>query len=186
MKKQEILKDVLLVLVFILIIAGNVFIQEFSNLDEIWNYNFARNILDGLLPYKDFNIIITPLFPYIGALFLKLFGNEMIVIRFAECLEGALILLLIYKILKRLKVNSSIAVMYTIFIYLLNSRAFCFDYNWAVLLVTLIILYTELKNTEQIIDFRFKRELLIGILARSINPFKTNIRNSVISSSCYI
>lgn len=24
--------------------------------DEIWNYNFARNICEGRLPYVDFNI----------------------------------------------------------------------------------------------------------------------------------
>ena len=47
--------------------------------DEIFNYGFAKNIIDGLVPYKDFNMIIPPLFAYITALVLKIFGQKLIV-----------------------------------------------------------------------------------------------------------
>lgn len=47
--------------------------------DEIFNYGFAKNILDGLIPYKDFNMIIPPLFAYITALVLKMFGESLLV-----------------------------------------------------------------------------------------------------------
>lgn len=47
--------------------------------DELFNYGFAKNILDGLTPYKDFNMIIPPLFAYITSLVLKIFGQKLIV-----------------------------------------------------------------------------------------------------------
>lgn len=47
--------------------------------DEFFNYGFAKNILDGLIPYKDFNMIIPPLFAYITALVLKMFGQSLLV-----------------------------------------------------------------------------------------------------------
>ena len=104
MKSKNLLIDIAIILGFMLIISGNVFVQQFSNLDEIWIYNFGRCIINGLLPYKDFSIIITPLFAYISASFLKIFGDEMIVLRFAEVLQTALILFMSYKVLERLNV----------------------------------------------------------------------------------
>lgn len=47
------------------------------------------------------------------------------------------------------------------------SAVFSFDYNWAVLLVSLIVLYCELKNYKEYLKFDFKRDLLLGILVRN-------------------
>lgn len=109
MKKQ--LKNVGLFIGLMIIVSGNVFIQELLNLDEMWVYNFARCILNGLLPYKDFSIIITPLFPMISSIFLKIFGDEMVVLRVAEVFEITAILFISYKILNKVKVNKGVAVI---------------------------------------------------------------------------
>ena len=47
--------------------------------DELFNYGFAKNILDGLIPYKDFNMIIPPLFAYMTAFILKIFGKKLLI-----------------------------------------------------------------------------------------------------------
>ena len=47
--------------------------------DELYNYGFSYNIINGLVPYKDFNMIITPLFSYLLALILKIFGSKLII-----------------------------------------------------------------------------------------------------------
>ena len=164
MKYRTILINILIILGLMLIVSANVFIQQLSNLDEIWIYNFGRCILNGLLPYKDFSIIITPLFAYISAAFLRIFGNEMIVLRFAEIFQTAFILFMIYKILERIKVNQGISLLFAIGVYYIYSNVFCFDYNWAVLLFSLIILYMELKE-ETALRQNFKKDLFIGILA---------------------
>ena len=164
MKYKRIIINILIIIGFMLIASSNIFIQQLSNLDEMWIYNFGRNIINGLLPYKDFNIIITPLFAYISAGFLKIFDDEMIVLRFAEAFQTALILFMCFKILSKLEINKGISLLFALGIYFLYSKSFCFDYNWAVLLVLLIILYIELQNKEKL-EFNFKKDLFIGILA---------------------
>lgn len=49
-------------------------------LDEVWNYGFSKNIADGLIPYKDFNMVVTPLFPLCAGFFLKVFGSSILVL----------------------------------------------------------------------------------------------------------
>ena len=112
--KKSVIKDCIIVLGFALVASGAIFIRPLSNLDEIWIYNFARCIHDGLLPYKEFNMIITPLFPMICSVFLHIFGNEMIVLRFLEVVEISIILFMIYKILTRLKINNYISLIITL------------------------------------------------------------------------
>ena len=48
-----------LIIIFIVTLIYNLVIPELS-LDEVWNYGFCYNVLNGLVPYKDFNMIITP------------------------------------------------------------------------------------------------------------------------------
>lgn len=103
----------------LLMVSGHVFTQLLSDLDEVWVYNFARCITNGLLPYKDISMIITPLFPYICAMFLKIFGNELIVLRCLECFEIAILLFMIYKILRRIKVEKWLSLIFIIRTFLL-------------------------------------------------------------------
>ena len=49
--------------------------KHVSNLDEIWNFNIAKEIVKGNIPYKDISLITTPLFYYIAAIPLKLIAN---------------------------------------------------------------------------------------------------------------
>ena len=104
-KDKFLLKNMLIFLGFVLLASGNVFIQNLANLDEIWIYNFGRCIADGLLPYKDISMVITPLFPMICGLLIKIFGNELIVLRFAECIEVGTILFMMYKVMEKLKIH---------------------------------------------------------------------------------
>lgn len=75
-------KKLLKILLFLLIIIITVFYTYKIRIlvdDELFNYGFAKNILDGLIPYKDFNMIIPPLFAYITAIVLKIFGKKLII-----------------------------------------------------------------------------------------------------------
>ena len=69
--------------------------------DELFNYGFAKNILDGLIPYKDFNMIIPPLFSYILALVLGLFGQKLIIYHFVLAVLITSITYISYKKIKK-------------------------------------------------------------------------------------
>lgn len=68
----------ILLLLFILLLIFNLFLYPIT-LDEIWNYGFSYNILNGKIPYLDFNMVLTPLFSFIMTLPLMIFGNNILV-----------------------------------------------------------------------------------------------------------
>lgn len=76
MKKYK--KDIL-ILIIIFIYVG--ILVSFSNADNdlIWNYGFSYNIASNLITYKDFNMVITPLYPFICGLVMNLLGNNFFI-----------------------------------------------------------------------------------------------------------
>lgn len=48
-----------------------------NNLDEIWNYGFSYALRLGEIPYKDFNMVITPLFSFIMTIPLLIVNNYL-------------------------------------------------------------------------------------------------------------
>ena len=76
--KQNKILIIELITIFIITFLFNIICSSFQ-LDELWNYGFSYNISNGLIPYKDFNMIVTPLFPMIGAIFLMIFGKSLVV-----------------------------------------------------------------------------------------------------------
>lgn len=143
--KQIIYSNVFIFLIIFLIISPIILNRPLNNLDEIWNYNFARNMADGLVPYKDFNMVTTPLLPFICSIFLKIFGNELIIMRILACILVSFIFLMTYLLLKKLKVNFyyiNLCLLSLIFIF---KDHICIDYNFATLFFTLILIYLEIK-----------------------------------------
>ncbi len=64
-KTKARLIDIAVFGIAILLFLATVLPRNLADLDEIWNFNFARNIANGLIPYKDFNMLQTPLLPFI-------------------------------------------------------------------------------------------------------------------------
>lgn len=65
--------------------------------DELYNYGFSFNIVSGLVPYKDFNMIIPPLFNYLLAGILMVFGSKLIVYHVVVAIMVLLIFMISYK-----------------------------------------------------------------------------------------
>ena len=180
-KTKEIIGFILLVFIYIFscIITKNI-----NNLDELWNYSFAKNIANSLIPYKDFNIIVTPFIYYISGIILKIFGQELIVIRVITAILNTGVFVLIFKILSKLidsikekikietktrtDTNSiSIPIIITTILIFLFKDFYVFDYNVVFILFTLIIIYLEIKqrnNTNKIFEINIKLDIIIGLL----------------------
>ncbi len=167
-KNVKIKDDILMLLLFWMIAFAIIINRYLNNLDEVWVFNTARNIANGLLPYRDFNLVTTPGLPILCGMFLKIFGTEMIVMRILASIISALIIFYIYKILDILEVKKDYIIITLAMFFILFVEYFCIDYNFAILLIALIILKIELKNyknTENFFEFNVKREILLGILA---------------------
>ena len=163
-------KDCLIILILLIILTSIIIIKPLDDLDEIWNYNFAKNIADGKMPYKDFNMITTPLLPNLCAIFLIIFGNELIVMRILAIILCTFILFITYKILELMKVNKWLNCTFLIFLIYIFKEHFRIDYNFFVLFITLCIIYLELKNiinakTKEEILVSTKKDIFLGILS---------------------
>ena len=145
-KSKRLICNISIFLIIALAIAVVVIPKAIGNLDELWNFNFANNVENGLVPYRDFNMVQTPLLPMINAIFLAIFGNELIVMRILACLLCAGVLFTFYKILNLLKANKGISLFVVMALFYMLKDYFCMDYNFAVLFVTLIIIYIELRR----------------------------------------
>ena len=175
-KSKRLICNISIFLIIALAIAVVVIPKAIGNLDELWNFNFANNVENGLVPYRDFNMVQTPLLPMVNAIFLAIFGNELIVMRILACLLCAGILFTFYKILNLLKANKGISLFVVMALFYMLKDYFCMDYNFAVLFVTLIIIYIELKrnlyNKENI------NATEIGDTIESLNTNKSCNQNS--------
>ncbi len=179
-------KNDLLIVIFIFItIFSIIIVKPISDLDEIWNYNTARVISEGLIPYKDISMITTPLLPMITAVFLKIIANELIVSRIIAAILWTGILYTVYKIFGELFKEKNVALICTALIGILCRDIYCIDYNVTVLFIALIVLYQELKNINSQ-DFDKRREFLIRNISRICNMYKTKYRSYTCNNCCRI
>ena len=119
------------------------------NLDSVWNYGFGYNILHGLRPYLDFNMVITPFFPIILGAFMGVIGDNFI----AYHIFVSLILLMIFLVCYKMIGYKAIFVYMVMLIYPYNG------YNtFLVLLMFLLLYFLDRDNNEIIIG------IIIGLM----------------------
>lgn len=149
------------ILIYLLIVISLIIISCLSQteLDGIWGYGFSYNIASGLIPYRDFNMVVGPLYSIIFSIFIKLFGNYFLAFSIQNALIYGLILLPIYK-----KIGwKSIYI-----ILLLGCCLTTFGYNTFCAMLVILIMYVEDS------DYKYKT-ILTGILIGSIIMIKHNI-----------
>lgn len=167
MKKEKIYNLLLFILIFLTILSITL-IKPLGNLDELWNYNFAKNISEGHIPYKDFNILQMPLLPIICGIILRIFANELIVMRILAAVLCTIILYLVYKIFNILNIKKEVSYIYVFAIGCMFNELFCIDYNFATLAIVLLIISNEIKDYKKdniFIKTDCKTDLFLGLLA---------------------
>ena len=142
MKKKYHLLELFLIFIF-----TTIYIMGFNMLtnDEIWNYGFNYNVSMGLIPYRDFNVVTTPLYPFVDALFMKIFGQNTVI----HYIFGAIVCTGIFAYIKKNNHES----YYLPYILLLQFASP--TYNIMCLLLFFII--TNLEKSK-------KNDYLIGII----------------------
>lgn len=178
-------KNILLIAFIFVAILSIIITKPLGDLDELWNYNTARAISEGLCPYKDISMITTPGLPIITSIFLKLIANELIISRILAAFIWTGILFTIYKILKILIKEENTCLIFTALIGILCRDIYCIDYNIAILLIALFILYQELKNAQEVGE-NSKKDIIIRIISRGSNMHKAEHRSNTCRNSSII
>ncbi len=142
MKNKKIFVECLIV--FILVFLG-LWLTSTINGDAIWNYGFSVNFLKGLIPYLDFNMVVTPFYPFVCSLFLRLHSSFLSFLIF-----NSLLVSILYYFSFKLKGEGAI-----IFILLLSIMSTP-TYNLFLLFLMVLLIFLEKRNASP---------YLIGIVA---------------------
>lgn len=156
-----------LIIIFIVTLIINLTWLNF-NLDEIWSFGFSYNVSQGLIPYKDFNMVIFPFYPILNGLIMSLFGKNFLVFE----ITNAIICTAIFYYLKKLCPKN----YYLIFIVLLSS----IYANYSLLCLLLILIIINIEQKPKI------NHSLIGLLLGLLFITKQNIGIIFILPSIYL
>lgn len=143
-KGKEKIKYLVLFLLFLL---WNLIIQPIDY-DEIYNYGFSVSLYQGLIPYKDFNMVIPPFFNFLLSLPFQLLGKNIFIFH----LEGALLLTAISCFLFKLIHEKAWIIIALFFIGICDIYP---TYNIFCYLLLLIVIFLEKEH---------KSDYLIGLI----------------------
>ena len=129
------MKKLKYLLVFIIILLFNLLCSPI-NVDEIWNYGFSVNIYRGLVPYLDFNMVLTPFYPFFMSLFFHVFGSSILTFH----VVNAVILTFCFFLLDQMYQEKS----YLFFLFFFFPVNYAFpNYNLFLFVLLVIIIYME-------------------------------------------
>lgn len=97
-KNKKVSYALLFIVIFIVTFCYTCFFFHVSG-DEVWNFGFAYNIANGFVPYRDFNMIITPLYSFLGSIFIKIFGSYLYSLHILDAILIAIIVVMLFKII---------------------------------------------------------------------------------------
>ena len=151
--KVPILFSILTIITF-----GIIFFSKINS-DFIWNFGYSYNTSIGKLMYKDFNMVISPLYPTITGLLMHILGNNMISFSIINTFYVMLIIYIVYKI------NSKVYLLTTPFI-IISCLA---NYNTLCILFALLLIYFEKEKKNDyliglIIGLSFLTKINVGLL----------------------
>jgi hypothetical protein len=148
------------------------FAFSFFPLTEGWFSAYAHLILDGKIPYRDFYMLLTPLYPMALSAVVGLFGESFFVLRVVGILIVISIAVLLYLILaRRFSPSASMVASITACIYYQSGVAHIpYDFTQVLTLFTLaatwmlVLAANEAPSTENILWRRqiVRRVLLAG------------------------
>lgn len=130
---------------------GLLTVNAYAPLTEGWWHVYARWIDQGRVPYKDFELLVTPGFPYITWFFKHLVGEEFLHLRIVGLVFQAGIALLLFLILSKhvSKLTSAgLATLGTTLLYS-GTASIPFDYNYFAVFFAVLSIYFLQKDYEE-------------------------------------
>lgn len=122
-------KDIL-ILIIIFIYTGILITYSNADNDLIWNYGFSYNFANHLLMYKDYNMVITPLYPFLGGILMRILGNNFLIFNLYNTILSTILYYYLYKKYPHTFIPSIILISFIL-------RP---SYNFLVLFLVLILL----------------------------------------------
>lgn len=145
------------VILIILSIYGVTINIRIENTDELWNFQNVYKMYNGLQIYKDANVIVTPLFFWIGQILFTILGANLLTFRIYNILIMTGLYFVTYLLLKQLKVEKKIAIIIVLIFITYKSYSFVLaqaNYNKMALVLCIlgVLLYIKQYKNNTIIQ----------------------------------
>jgi Dolichyl-phosphate-mannose-protein mannosyltransferase len=127
------------------------FFNRFFPIQEGWFTVYARDMLDGKIPYRDFFLFLQPLYPLEITTIVKLLGYNFIYLRIFGIVERLLLSTVLYLLFIRLFPvrYAVVAVLTTIAVYASYNNDVVYSYLQSCLCLGLFSLYLALRYLEK-------------------------------------
>lgn len=130
--------------------------------DELWNFQNIYKMINGFTIYNDSNVIITPIFFYLGSIFFELFSANFIVFRFYNVILTIILFIILYKILKNLNLSKNLIAPYLSLLFLLLFQSLVAGANYNTLGCIFILIGINLYITKK--STNLKQGILIFLV----------------------
>lgn len=132
-------------------IAGVLFNQPVRQTDEVTLFGETLKMVNGDRIYQDINVLVTPLFFYLGWIIFKIFSANYLVYRCFGVAIFGILFLAINQLLKSFKIEGKyrIVVLLFLILFLKNVINVGANYNILAIAVSIYAIYYEIKNLEK-------------------------------------
>ena len=145
MKKKTIIFFILLIIP----ISVLTFFTKVGPGDEIINYQSLCKMYNGNTIYSDFNVIVTPLFFYVGNIFFKLLGENLIAFKIYNIVIFEFLFISCYLLQKKLKMSTQSSILGTLITFVTVMLYIKVGANYNVLAIAFYILGISLYKREK-------------------------------------
>lgn len=136
-------------------IYGITLCAKMENTDELWNFQNVYKLYNGFQIYQDANVIVTPLFFWIGKILFIILGANLFVFRIYNIIIMTLLYFFAYLLLKNMDLDKKIAIIIVLIFIILYGYCLLLvqaNYNTMALMLCLLgVLLFMNKNKEHAI-----------------------------------
>ncbi len=157
MKKEHIRTILECIFIFIVVYIFNAFF--YNNYDHVIDFTHCYSIANNATIYKDFNIIVGPVYPVFISIFLRVFGNNFLVFH----IVNSSFVVGIYLLIKKHNKNTLALLAIVCSAFVLSAK-----YNLFTILLFYIIYYTEIGNNKY-------KDYIMGVLLSILVFTKINV-----------
>ncbi|NLC87762.1 MAG: hypothetical protein GX682_03180 [Clostridiaceae bacterium] len=109
--------NIFMFIILFLITSSYVFCIKLEANDQLWNFSNIYKMTNGYTIYKDLNVIITPLYFFIGKIAFSLFeSNYLVYSIYQNFIIYLLLFFSIYQLMKKMKIRKINSALYTMII----------------------------------------------------------------------
>lgn len=157
MKKEHIRTILECIFIFIVVYIFNAFF--YNNYDHVIDFTHCYSIANNATIYKDFNIVVGPVYPVFISMFLRVFGNNFLVFH----IVNSSFVVGIYLLIKKHNKNTLALLVIVCSAFVLSAK-----YNLFTILLFYIIYYTEIGNNKY-------KDYIMGVLLSILVFTKINV-----------